>query len=88
MGERTILVCDVCGQPATEMVSLKVRGRSLTKDLCNTHLAELTSGARPARRGRRRGTATKTSSVRGRPRKTATTAATGPRRRGRPRKAT
>src|SRR2546425_11197243 len=50
-----ILVCDVCGKPASDTISIRVGGRNLTKDVCETHLAELVAGARPARRGRRRG---------------------------------
>ncbi len=46
MAEQTILVCDVCGQPATESVSIRVGRRNLSKDLCDTHVAELTAGAR------------------------------------------
>ncbi len=55
MAERVITVCDVCGAPATESVMFKVGGRSLQKDLCQTHLAELTAGAHAPKRGRRRG---------------------------------
>jgi hypothetical protein len=55
MAERKILVCDVCGAPASETVSIKVGGRSLQKDLCDVHLAELTAGARAPKRGRRAG---------------------------------
>jgi hypothetical protein len=55
MAERVILVCDVCGAPATETVSFKANGRSLQKDLCQVHLAELTAGARAPKRGRRVG---------------------------------
>jgi hypothetical protein len=54
MGERVILVCDVCGQPASDTVNLKIGRRSLVKDLCSRHVAELTAGARRARPGRRR----------------------------------
>lgn len=54
MGEQTILVCDVCGEPAVESVNIRTGRGTLVKDLCDTHLAELTAGARPARRGRRR----------------------------------
>jgi hypothetical protein len=87
MAEKTILVCDVCGQPASESVSFKFGRRSLTKDLCDAHLAELTTGARSARRGRRPGTVVKGSSNRQRrPRKAAVAAPKSPRRRGRPRK--
>jgi hypothetical protein len=96
--ERTVVVCDVCGEPATDTVAIRVKGRSLQKDLCATHLAELIQGARAARRGRPRtagtaasdGTAKKSTGRRGRPRKTATAATANgtaaPRRRGRPRK--
>jgi hypothetical protein len=75
MGERTILVCDVCGRPAAETVTIRVGRRNYAKDLCNTHLAELTAGARRPRPGRRRATV-------GAPAKAKTTA----KRRGRPRK--
>ena len=54
MAEQTITVCDVCGAPAVTTVSIRAGGRSLTKDLCRTHVQELTSNARPARRGRPR----------------------------------
>jgi hypothetical protein len=52
MAERTILVCDVCGEPATRSVTFEVAGRRLSKDYCAKHLAELTAGARAPRRGR------------------------------------
>ena len=32
MAERVVLVCDVCGSPAEESVTFKIRGRSLAKD--------------------------------------------------------
>jgi hypothetical protein len=78
MGERTILVCDVCGQPATQTATIKVGRRSWAKDLCDRHVAELTAGARRPRPGRRRGVvsaATPAKRPRGRPRKTPTTSA-------------
>ena len=53
MAEQTVIVCDVCGKPATERITFKAGGRSLQKDLCGEHLAVLTTGARPAKRGRR-----------------------------------
>jgi hypothetical protein len=65
MAEQTILVCDVCGQPATASVSMRVGRRSLTKDLCDTHLSELTAGARAARPGRRKGTTVARATKRG-----------------------
>jgi hypothetical protein len=51
---QTVVVCDVCGKPASQTVGLRVGGRSLTKDVCEGHLSELTAGARQAQRGRPR----------------------------------
>jgi hypothetical protein len=75
MAERTIVVCDVCGKPATETVTIKVARGNFAKDLCATHVTELIAGARRPRPGR--------------PRKMAGSeqGATSPKRRGRPRKA-
>ena len=72
MAEKTILVCDVCGKPATEMVTIKTARGNFVKDLCAQHVTELTAGARKPRPGR--------------PRKMGATSPAGPRRRGRPRK--
>ena len=73
MAEKTIVVCDVCGKPATEMVTIKTARGNYVKDLCAQHVSELTAGARKPRPGR--------------PRKMASGAtAETPRRRGRPRK--
>ena|SRR5438067_12647499 len=55
MAERTIMVCDVCGEQATETVTLQVGARKLLKDLCRVHVAELVQGARRPKRGRRPG---------------------------------
>lgn len=77
MAERTIVVCDVCGKPATETVTIKVARGNFAKDLCATHVTELVAGARRPRPGR--------------PRKMAGSGqatAAAPKRRGRPRKAT
>jgi hypothetical protein len=77
MGERTILVCDVCGRPAAETVTIRVGSRNFAKDLCETHIAEITAGARRPRPGRRRATmasATAQPKRRGRPPKSAATA--------------
>jgi hypothetical protein len=52
MAEKTVLVCDVCGEPATQSITIHAGSRRLVKDLCNQHVAELTKGARPVRRGR------------------------------------
>ncbi len=91
MGERTILVCDVCGRPAVQTVTIKVGRQNWTKDLCQTHVDELTSGARRPRPGRRRAVVAAEAAApprrRGRPPKSASAGgATGTRRRGRPRK--
>ena len=73
MAEKTIVVCDVCGKPATETVTIKAARGNYAKDLCATHVTELVAGARRPRPGR--------------PRKMAGEAsATAPKRRGRPRK--
>ena len=74
MAERTIVVCDVCGEPATETVTIKTARGNFVKDLCAKHVTELTAGARKPRPGR--------------PRKMGEGAASAaaPRRRGRPRK--
>ena len=55
MAKKTILVCDVCGEPADQTVTLLIGRRRLLKDYCATHLAEVSDGARrpgPARSGR------------------------------------
>ena len=68
MAESVVLVCDVCGRPAVQSVTFRVGARSLVKDFCATHLAELTTGARAPKRGRRPGTTvTATGRRRGRP---------------------
>jgi hypothetical protein len=54
MSEAFIVVCDVCGKPAIETVSLKVAARGYQKDLCQEHLDELLKDARAPRRGRPR----------------------------------
>jgi hypothetical protein len=73
MAERTIVVCDVCGKPAAETVTIKVARGNFAKDLCATHVTELVAGARRPRPGR--------------PRKVAGSGeAAAPKRRGRPRK--
>lgn len=55
MGERTILVCDVCGKPAAETVTIKVGRGNFVKDLCDSHVKQLVVGARKPRPGRRKG---------------------------------
>ncbi len=75
MAERTIVVCDVCGKPATETVTIKAARGNFAKDLCATHVTELVAGARRPRPGRPRkmagsGQAAEAPKRRGRPRKT------------------
>lgn len=83
MAEKTILVCDACGRPAAETVTIKVKRGNFVKDLCATHSNELVAGARKPKPGRRRGTTVKKSGAkrRGRPPKSAAKVA---KRRGRP----
>jgi hypothetical protein len=71
MAEKTIVVCDVCGEPATEVVTIKTSRGNFVKDLCSRHVSDLTAGARKPRPGR--------------PRKIGQGSTEAPRRRGRPR---
>ena len=52
MAEKTILVCDACGKPAVETVTIKAARGNFVKDLCAAHVNELVAGARKPRRGR------------------------------------
>jgi hypothetical protein len=92
MAERTIVVCDVCGKPATETVTIKVARGNYAKDLCAAHVTELVAGARRPRPGRPRKMAGEASAAapkrRGRPRKTGGRKSTGQKRTGRKRTAT
>jgi ribosomal protein L12E/L44/L45/RPP1/RPP2 len=54
MAEKTVLVCDVCGDAAKQSVTIHTGSRRLVKDLCGQHLADLINGARPLKRGRPR----------------------------------
>lgn len=76
MAEQTVLVCDVCGRPSAETVTIKLKRGNFVKDLCATHANELVAGARKPRPGRRRGAMLKKAA-----------ATTGAKRRGRPPKA-
>ena len=40
--EKKVVVCDMCGEPAVETVTMEVRGRVLNKDLCQEDLDRLT----------------------------------------------
>jgi hypothetical protein len=55
MAEKTILVCDACGRPAAETVTIKVARGNYVKDLCSSHVNDLVAGARKPRPGRRKG---------------------------------
>ena len=55
MAEKTILVCDTCGKPAAETITIKVSRGNFVKDLCSNHVNELVAGARKPRPGRRKG---------------------------------
>lgn len=83
MGERTILVCDTCGKPASETVTIKVARGNFVKDLCAAHVTALIAGARKPRRGRPKAVASTPAPT---PRKTVAKKAAAPKRRGRPRK--
>jgi hypothetical protein len=54
MAQALVVVCDVCGRPAVETVSLKVSSQGYRKDVCQAHLDEMIKGARSPRRGRPR----------------------------------
>ncbi|MGZ5305909.1 MAG: hypothetical protein ACXWEG_04170 [Actinomycetota bacterium] len=87
MAEKTILVCDTCGKPAAETVTIKAARGNFVKDLCSSHVSELVAGARRPRRGRPRAVVAgsapkKTAAKKAAARKTTS----APKRRGRPRK--
>jgi topoisomerase IA-like protein len=84
MGEKTILVCDTCGKPASETVTIKVARGNYVKDLCSAHVTELVAGARKPRRGRPKAVVA-SSAPRSAPKKTAARK-TAAKRRGRPRR--
>ena len=81
MAEKTILVCDTCGKPATETVTIKVARGNFVKDLCASHVNELVAGARRPRPGRRKAVVGAAA-----PKRAASKAKAAPKRRGRPRK--
>ena len=54
MAEKTILVCDTCGRPAAETITIKVARGNFVKDLCSAHVNEAIAGARKPRPGRRK----------------------------------
>lgn len=87
MAEKTILVCDTCGRPAAETVTIKTARGNFVKDQCASHVNELVAGARRPRRGRPKvvvaGPAPKKTTAK---KPAARKAASAPKRRGRPRK--
>jgi hypothetical protein len=98
MAERTVIVCDVCGKPASETITIKANSGNYAKDLCATHVAEFIAGGRRPRPGRRKGqvarkraaggaTATRKTATRKTGTRKASTKKTAGRKRGRPRKA-
>jgi hypothetical protein len=54
MAQALVVVCDACGSPAVETVTIKVADRSYQKDVCQTHTDQMIHGARAPRRGRPR----------------------------------
>ena len=91
MAEKTILVCDACGRPATETVTIKVDRGNFVKDLCGTHVNELVAGARKPRPGRRKAVVAPSGRVaapaaRKSPARKSPARKTGAKKRGRPRK--
>ncbi|HEY7761496.1 MAG TPA: hypothetical protein VIC52_00685 [Actinomycetota bacterium] len=81
MAEKTILVCDACGRPAAETITVKTSRGNFVKDLCSAHVAELVAGARKPRPGRRKGAVAKSPAAS--KKRTAKRTSTG-KRRGRP----
>ncbi|MFL5766776.1 MAG: hypothetical protein ACJ758_02895 [Actinomycetota bacterium] len=63
MAERTILVCDDCGRPATTSVTIRINGRNLVKDLCDQDARTLVRNARTPKRGRKAATVLAPSTV-------------------------
>jgi hypothetical protein len=88
MAEKTILVCDACGKPAAETVTIKATRGNFVKDLCASHVSELVAGARKPRRGRPKAVAAGSAPKKTAARKktTARKPTSAPKRRGRPRK--
>lgn len=85
MGEAVVLVCDVCGKPAVQTVTIKAGSVNRVKDLCRAHLDELLAGSRAPRRGRRRQPTTLASAPAPRRRSPKSSAGSPGKRRGRPR---
>lgn len=65
MAEKLLLVCDVCGSPASDTVTFKTSSGNHQKDYCVTHLQALLQGSRTPRRGRRPGVVAQAASTTG-----------------------
>lgn len=55
MAEKTMLVCDTCGDPANETVLIKTSLGNRQRDYCGKHFTELIAGSRVPKRGRKLG---------------------------------
>lgn len=53
MAEAVMLICDVCGKPATSQATIRMNGRNFVKDFCDGDAAALVRNARAPKRGRR-----------------------------------
>src|SRR5438093_7023742 len=51
VAEKTVLICDGCGDEPAQTIALRIGGASWRKDLCEDHMTELLNGARRPRRG-------------------------------------
>lgn len=76
MAEKLSLVCDICGAPATETVSLRSSSGNRQKDLCAQHLQDLLRGSRVPKRGRKPGAVKTTVASTPHRRKASTTSST------------
>ena len=62
MAERMMLVCDTCGRPAVETVTIRSSRGNRQRDYCSEHLDELLGASRAPKRGRRPGSTNASSS--------------------------
>jgi hypothetical protein len=53
LAEATVLVCDYCGREAVDTLRLRVGQQNYLLDVCDKHLAAITSKARKPKRGRK-----------------------------------
>jgi hypothetical protein len=59
MAEATVLVCDYCKNEAVQTLRLRIGQQNYLLDVCDRHLADITSKARKPKRGRRPKAATR-----------------------------